>query len=139
LVCSKILRGVKGRKKIKAFVREDLVQEKLPGRSIWKAVGKDSFSISEKITLGFARYSAEAGPMKAHQHAEEILYITDARNGWIRCGEREDSLGEKRYLKAGMVLHIPELEWHVFGYDKDGFVDAVFFYGQVDNIRPEAK
>jgi len=119
------------------FAQKDLKKENLPGRSIWKAVGKDGYSPSEKITLGFARYSAESGPMEPHQHGEEILYITNARDGWIRYGKEKDSLKEKVYLKAGLVLHIPELEWHVFGYDKDGFVDAIFFYGQVDNIRPE--
>lgn len=122
---------------MKVFVQEDLKKENLPGRCIRKAVGKDGYSPSGKMTMGFARYSAESGPMEPHQHAEEILYITDARDGWIRSGKGKDSLGEKLYLQGGMVLHVPELEWHVFGYDGDGFVDAVFFYGQVDNIRPE--
>jgi hypothetical protein len=36
-----------------------------------------------------------------------------------------------------MILHIPPLEWHVFEYDKGGYLDLVFIYGQVDQIRPE--
>lgn len=109
----------------------------LPGRCIQKAAGKEAFSDSKKMTMGFARYSSESGPMEPHNHAEEILYIIDARNGWIRYGGGSDELTGKVTLKAGMVLHIPELEWHVFEYGVDGFVDAIFFYGQVDNIRPE--
>ena len=31
----------------------------------------------------------------------------------------------------------PELEWHVFGYDEGGFLEALCIYGQVTNIRPE--
>ena len=34
-------------------------------------------------------------------------------------------------------LHFPELEWHVFEWDEGGYVDALFIYGQVDNIRPD--
>ena len=34
-------------------------------------------------------------------------------------------------------MHFPELEWHVFGYDEGGFLDALCIYGQVTNIRPE--
>ena len=122
---------------MKIFHRSDLTKEKLPGRVLQKAVGKDVSSESKKMTMGFARYSAEAGPMEPHQHAEETLYIIDANRGWIRFGTGKDSLGKKEYLQAGNVIHVEELEWHVFGYDEDGYVDAIFFYGQVDNIRPE--
>jgi hypothetical protein len=31
-----------------------------------------------------------------------------------------------------MILHFAELEW-----DEDGYIDALFIYGQVDNIRPD--
>ena len=40
-------------------------------------------------------------------------------------------------LEPGMTLYFDELEWHVFGYDLGGYVDIIFFYGQVNNIRPE--
>lgn len=117
--------------------RDDLSSEMLPGRMIQKAVGKDGPSESAKMTVGFAHYSAESGPMAPHHHAEEVCYIVDAENGWIRCGESPDALGEKVMLEAGMVLHNPPLEWHVFEYGEGGFVDIIFIYGQVDNIRPE--
>ena len=122
---------------MKVFTQKDLKKEYLPGRCIQKAVGIDGYSPSGKMTMGFARYSAEVGPMEPHQHAEEIIYIIDTKDGWIRFSKDKDSLGEKFYLKRGMVLHIPELEWHMFGYDGEGFLDAIFFYGQVENIRPE--
>ena len=40
-------------------------------------------------------------------------------------------------LEAGMTLHFPPLEWHVFEFKPGGHVDIIFFYGQVDQIRPE--
>jgi hypothetical protein len=43
----------------------------------------------------------------------------------------------KVILEAGMVLHFDPLEWHVFEFEADGYVDIIFFYGQVTNIRPE--
>ncbi len=109
----------------------------LPGRIIQKAIGKDALCKSAKMTMGFAHYSAESGPMEPHQHAEEIVYIIDAKNGTVKFGSEKDKLGEDIPLESGMTLHFPELEWHVFEYGEGGFVDIIFFYGQVDNIRPE--
>jgi hypothetical protein len=119
------------------FRRAEVDRVRLPGRVIQTAVGKDALSRSQKITMGFAHYSAESGPMEPHQHAEEVVYILDARDGWMRYGPGKDELGERIPLEGGMVLHIPPLEWHVFGYDEGGYVDIVFIYGQVDRIRPE--
>ena len=34
-------------------------------------------------------------------------------------------------------MHCKEWEWHVFGYEEGGYLDALCIYGQVDNIRPE--
>lgn len=117
--------------------RENTNQVVLPGRAVHKAVGKDGASQSAKMTLGFARYAEEYGPMEPHHHAEEALYIIDAKDGWVRFGHGPDDLGEPVTLEPGMILHVPELEWHVFECGKGGYVEVLFFYAQVDNIRPE--
>lgn len=119
------------------IVRKELEQVVLPGRVLQKVVGKDGRSTSRKMTMGFAHYSAESGPMEPHQHAEEICYIVDANGGWVRFGSSPKHLTTRTALREGMTLHVDELEWHVFEYDTGGFVDIIFFYGQVDNIRPE--
>jgi len=36
-----------------------------------------------------------------------------------------------------MTLHFPPLEWYVFEFESGGHVVIVFFYRQVDNMRPE--
>ena len=117
--------------------REQLERILLPGRAIQTAVGKDAFSKSSRMTMGYARYSAETGPMEPHHHAEEIVYVLSADRGWIRNGPEKDQLGDPIPLQADMTIHIPPLEWHVFEYDEGGHLDILFFYGQVDNIRPE--
>jgi hypothetical protein len=119
------------------FNRQDVERVRLPGRVVQTAVGKTGFSKSQKMTVGFARYSAESGPMEPHNHAEEVIYVLDAKQGWVRYGPEKDQLGERIELVTGMLLHIPPLEWHVFGYEEGGYVDIVFIYGQVDRIRPE--
>jgi hypothetical protein len=119
------------------FKREEIPSIMLPGRVIQTAVGKDGLSRSKKITMGFARYSAESGPMEPHNHAEEVVYIVDVQDGWMRYGPEKDQLGDPVPLEAGMVLHSPPLEWHVFEHAEGGHVDIVFIYGQVDQIRPE--
>jgi hypothetical protein len=117
--------------------REDVPAQRLPGRVIQSVLGKDAHVTSGKMTVGFARYAADSGPMQPHQHAEETLFVIAAHDGWVRAGEAPDRLGPEVPLQAGMVLHFPELEWHQFGYRGDGFVDVLFCYGQVDHIRPE--
>lgn len=122
---------------MKFLSRSELAKETLPGRVIQKVVGKDGASISQKMTMGFAHYSAESGPMEPHHHAEETIYIIDAKDGWLRYGPEKDKLDKKVSLEPGMVLHAPELEWHVFEYAEGGYVDIIFIYGQVENILPE--
>ena len=117
--------------------RTELSEHALPGRVIQKAVGKDSASESAKMTMGFATYSQESGPMEPHHHAEEIVYILSAKDGWVRYGDSKEALPEKVALEPGTTLHIPSLLWHVFEFGEGGHVDIIFFYGQVDNIRPE--
>ncbi|MBN1838250.1 MAG: hypothetical protein JW820_20495 [Spirochaetales bacterium] len=122
---------------MKVIPRDGVDEVRLPGRIIQKVVGKDGLAVSSKMTMGFARYSADSGPMEPHQHAEEICYVIAARNGRIRYGDSKERLENSAPLEAGTTLHVDELEWHVFEYDEGGFVDIIFFYGQVDNIRPE--
>ena len=122
---------------MKIINRNDLPKEFLPGRMIQKAVGKGTFSESGKMTMGYALYSDKSGPMEPHHHAEEIVHIISSENGWVRKGSHKDKLGDAIPLEAGMTLHFPPLEWHVFEFEPGGHVDIIFFYGQVDNIRPE--
>ena len=122
---------------MKILEKENLSEENLPGRTIRKAVGKEGPSVSSKMTVGFARYSAVNGRMQPHQHAEEVCYILDAENGRVRYGPSPDQLSNTVNLSPGMILHVPPMEWHVFEYEEGGFVEILFIYGQVDNIRPE--
>jgi len=116
--------------------RESLKKEMLPGRVIQNVVGKAGPSRSSKMTVGFAHYSEESGPMQPHQHAEEVVHVLDANDGWVRFGPSPDKLGERIPLKKGMTLHTPELEWHVFEYNHGGYVDIIFYYAQIENIFP---
>lgn len=119
------------------ITRSQVGTVRLPGRKVQTVVGKDAFSKSSRMTMGFATYSEESGPMEPHNHAEEICYILSSQGGSLRKGPEKDRLDEKILLEPGMILHIPPLEWHVFEFEPGGHVDIIFFYGQVDNLRPE--
>jgi uncharacterized RmlC-like cupin family protein len=119
------------------FHRSALDVDELPGRAIQRAVGKGAHSASGKMTVGFATYAKRYGPMEPHHHAEEVIYVVDAKNAWVEWGPAKDQLTERADLNPGTMLHVPSLEWHVFRTQDDGFLDIVFIYGQVDNIRPE--
>jgi len=121
---------------MKLMPRDTLKKEMLPGRMVQHVVGKTGVSRSDKMTVGFAHYSEESGPMQPHQHAEEVVYVTDAKDGYVRYGSSPDKLGPRLRLEKGMTLHTPELEWHVFEYGPGGYVDIIFYYAQVDNIFP---
>lgn len=122
---------------MKILKREELKKEFLLGRVIQKAVGKDGASTSGKITMGFAHYSKESGPMEPHHHAEEVIFVISAQKAYVRFGPSPKDFGERIILEEGMTLHFSHLEWHVFEYDINGHLDIVFIYGQVDQIRPE--
>ena len=89
------------------------------------------------MSVGFGRYCEQAGPMDPHHHAEETVYIVDARKGRVRYGGEPEALQHELKLEKGMILHFDELEWHVFEYEEGGFVEIIFIYGQTENIRPE--
>ena len=91
------------------FRHADLEGVVLPGRVIQKALGKDGLSKSEKMTVGFGRYSAESGPIESRSHAKEVVCIIDAKDGWVRYGPARGELGGRLPLEAGMVLHNPLL------------------------------
>jgi mannose-6-phosphate isomerase-like protein (cupin superfamily) len=113
---------------MKYFYRNEVPKQKLPGRFIQRAIGKDALSPGTAMTIGFALYNAEAGPMEPHHHAEESIYILDAKDGWVEFGPEKEKLPTKVMLTRGMVLHVPENEWHVFRYAEGGFVDILFVY-----------
>jgi uncharacterized RmlC-like cupin family protein len=122
---------------MRPILRRDVGRNELVGRVIQQAVGKDAPLASAKMTVGFANYSAASGRMEPHNHAEEVIYVIDARDASVSWGAGPDQLTEVIELEPGMILHIPELEWHVFRTVDSGFADCLFIYGQVDNIRPE--
>ncbi|MGI6083943.1 MAG: hypothetical protein ACOYIF_00700 [Acetivibrionales bacterium] len=117
--------------------RKELPVNALPGRGVQTAVGKAGPAVSKKMTLGWTRYSAEYGPMEPHQHAEETIIVTAADRAYVRFGPEKDKLGERIPLEPEMACHFPPLEWHVFEYEEGGFLEIIYFYAQVDNIRPE--
>jgi hypothetical protein len=119
------------------IIENELEKLYLPGRIIQKSVGSDGASRSKKMTMGFATYCESCGKMEPHHHAEEIVYILSSDKGYFRYGETVDMLCDRIKLDSGMTIHFKELEWHVFEYDEGGSVEIIYFYGQVDNIRPE--
>jgi len=112
--------------------RKNVMKKPLPGRVIQLVTGQTgAVSHSDVITMGFARYSAESGPMEPHHHVEEIVYILESKEGYVRhggFGEKPTELGKRIVLKPGMTLHFPAKEWHVFEYEEGGCVDISFCY-----------
>jgi hypothetical protein len=121
---------------MKFLKRSDVAPLHLPGRVLNLMVGKDdAASPSSIMTMGYARYSAESGPMEPHHHVEEIVVVLSSQDGYVRhggFGDAPNELGERIPLEAGTILHVPHMEWHVFEYDEGGHVDIIFFYSAAD-------
>lgn len=117
--------------------RKQMTTDELPGRDLQRAVGKNSLFDSDAMTVGYAGYREKCGVMEPHRHAEETVVIFDVKDGYVCWGDEKDNLTYRQKLERGMILHIPENEWHAFTYDEGGFVDIVFIYGTSDNVRPE--
>lgn len=117
--------------------RAEIPENRFPGRVVQNAVGHNSAVLSERMTVSFCRYSAESGPMAPHNHAEETVVVLECRDAYVKYGSGPDSLEHTVPLQKGDVMHFPPLEWHVFGYEEGGFLDALCIYGQVTHIRPE--
>lgn len=119
--------------------KENIKLEALPGRGIQRAVGKNSCFGSDTMTVGYALYDDTYGQMEPHHHAEETCIVIKSINGSVSWGDSKDTLSNSSPLYDGMVLHIPENEWHVFNYEKGGCVEIIFIYGTTENLRPEDK
>jgi len=106
-------------------IRRQVPIRPLPGRGIQLVAGKENAaSPSNAITMGFAHYSVEYGPMSPHRHAEEVVFVLDSDRSYVRYG----GLGERLPLERDMLLHFPENEWHVFEYEEGGHLTIAFFY-----------
>ena len=125
--------------KMEHLKREQIYKNELPGRVVQNAVGKNSALASEKMTVSYCRYSAKSGQMEPHRHAEESVVVLDCRDAYVQYGSAKDCLEHKEGLSCGDLLHFADMEWHVFGYEEGGFLDALCIYGQVTGIRPEEK
>jgi hypothetical protein len=112
--------------------RDEIKRRPLPGRVIQLVVGKqDAASPSDVMTMGFAHYSAESGPMSPHRHVEEVVFVLESTKGYVRfggTGDQPTELGERIPLEVDMLMHFPENEWHVFEYEPGGHISITFFY-----------
>ena len=74
------------------ILRNQLPIRPLPGRGIQLVAGKEnSASPSNAVTMGFAHYSVEYGPMSPHRHAEEIVFFwtpIGVMSGWAASAIR---------------------------------------------------
>lgn len=123
---------------MRSIIRNNIAIQPLPGRDLQRAIGKDSYSESKKMTVGFAMYGGE-GEFPPHMHAEEAVYVVNCKDAWILFGDSAEKLDGRERMHPGMLLHIGEGEWHKFVFEQGGYADLMFIYGQVDNIRPEDK
>lgn len=118
----------------------DISRTVLPGRAVKKSIGKDGKCYSDKMTFGRTMFSLQFGVMEPHHHAEEIIYVLDTQKGIVRYGSTSECTEGYTKLEPGMVLHFHDQEWHAFEFEQpDGYSDILFYYAQVDDLRPEEK
>jgi mannose-6-phosphate isomerase-like protein (cupin superfamily) len=122
---------------MKMIEKEQAVIKHCKARTIYGMIEDGGVIKSDQMTMGIARFDKNLGPMNPHAHAEEGMYVIDCANAYIRCGSSADTLGERELIKPGMIIFVPEGQWHVFEFEDGGFLDTVFCLpvGSID--RPE--
>ena len=66
--------------------RNEIGENRLPGRVVQNGVGRNSAVASEKMTVSYCTYSAESGPMAPHNHAEETVVVLDCKDAYVKYG-----------------------------------------------------
>lgn len=112
--------------------RENLNEQFLVGRDLWKAIGA-SAPYEDTISAGFARFSLKNGKMVMHRHEREIIYVLDAKGVTTQFGFDPNNLEERR-LQTGDLLRFHEDEWHIFKMDdEESYLDILFFFSIPQN------
>ncbi|MGI6005557.1 MAG: cupin domain-containing protein [Christensenellales bacterium] len=109
--------------------RKDIPAFIAPGRKRWAAMGAGGAAIRiDDANVGFARVSLEYGPMEPHKHINEILYVLDAKDAYVRYGDTK-ACEKKQPLSPGDVFRMRDGEWHVFEFENpDGFLEILTFF-----------
>ena len=111
--------------------REDLPAREMGGRVGSAAIGMEGVAAvaADDAFCGYATFSPKYGTMKPHYHENEIMYIVDARDAFVRFGETKDTMNQREPLKKGEIIRARDGEWHIFEFDsEDGFLDIVAFF-----------
>ena len=113
--------------------RKDIPGKVFPGRTRWPAFGSEeaAFQIDD-ASVGFARFSLEAGPMEPHKHENEILYVLDCKDAFMLYGDTKD-VQSKQPLQVGDIFRMKEGEWHCFSFEnQEGYLEMITFYATAD-------
>lgn len=111
--------------------REDITKTIAPGRIIQRAFGTDAYFTVDNANMGFAHFSPEYGKMPCHVHEDEIIYVMNANDAYVKYGPSENDLSNKKELNAGDILRFSEKEWHIFEFTcVQGYLDIIFIFSQ---------
>ena len=71
------------------------------------------------MTFGRTMFTRKYGIMEPHCHAEEIIYVLEAKKAHFRYGATEECLDGDVIMESDHVYHIGVGEWHVFEFDDE--------------------
>ncbi len=92
---------------------------------------------TKNMMAGFARFSYEYGHMTTHAHGSEYMYVIDAYNAVVKCGQSPDELSRVETLHPGDIVRQNPGEWHRFDFlTEDGFVDFLNFFADFSDAKP---
>ena len=111
--------------------REICPQKEMLGRTTNAAFGKEGVAkiATTDCFVGYATFSPKYGKMKPHYHEDEIMYVVDAKNAFVRYGDAQDHMINVDALQKGDIIRARNGEWHIFEFDgEDGFLELVPFF-----------
>lgn len=111
--------------------REDCPVRIMQGRTTSIAIGAEGFAAigTDDAFAGYATFAPKYGVMKPHYHENEIMYIVEAKDAFVRFGDSPDNMVKRYELHAGEIIRARNGEWHIFEFsDETGFLDIIPFF-----------
>ena len=111
--------------------REDCPVRIMPGRSTNVAIGAEGIAAigADDAFVAYATFAPKYGTMKPHYHENEIMYVKDAKDAFVRYGDSTDCMVKRDALHAGEIIRARNGEWHIFEFgSEDGYLELIAFF-----------
>jgi quercetin dioxygenase-like cupin family protein len=109
--------------------RSDIPAREMAGRIGAPVFGENAYIHADDAFMAYVTFAPKYGTMETHYHDDEMMYVVDSKDAYVRYGASKDKLDGKDQLFPGDLIRARKDEWHRFDFDSDdGYLDMVIFF-----------